>query len=94
MVHLKSLSAALGRDAADGSIGKSIAKITCDGRIAIADIGMPRLGRPSALYRLADAAYERRSLAATSNLHPVRIQHDRVRCCGRSAATPCLHRPH
>ena len=73
---LESLTAALGRAAVDGTtakaIAKAIAKITRCDLIAIDDIGMLPAGQAAAeaLYRLADAAYERRSLIVTSNLHP------------------------
>jgi DNA replication protein DnaC len=73
---LESLTAALGRAAVDGTTAKAIAKITRCDLIAIDDIGMLPAGQAAAeaLYRLADAAYERRSLIVTSNLHPSKAQ--------------------
>jgi len=69
---LETLTAALGRAAVDGTTAKAIAKITRCDLIAVDDIGMLPAGQAAAeaLYRLADAAYERRSLIVTSNLHP------------------------
>jgi len=69
---LESLTAALGRAAVDGTTAKTIAKITRCDLAAIDDIGMLPAGQAAAeaLYRLVDAAYERRSLIITSNLHP------------------------
>src|SRR6266498_4904383 len=69
---LESLTAALARAAVDGTTAKTIAKITRCDLVAIDDIGMLPAGQAAAeaLYRLVDAAYERRSLIITSNLHP------------------------
>ena len=69
---LETLTATIGRAAVDGSTAKTIAKITRCDLIAVDDIGMLPAGQAAAeaLYRLTDAAYERRSLIVTSNLHP------------------------
>jgi DNA replication protein DnaC len=69
---LESLTAAVGRAAADGSTARAITKITRADLIVVDDIGMLPAGQAAAeaLYRLVDAAYERRSVAVTSNLHP------------------------
>jgi DNA replication protein DnaC len=67
---LETLTAAIGRAAVDGSTAKTIVKITRCDMIAVDDIGMLPAGQAvgEALYRLTDAAYERRSLIVTSNL--------------------------
>jgi chromosomal replication initiation ATPase DnaA len=69
---LESLTAALGRAAVDGTTTKTIARITRCDLAVIDDIGMLPAGQAAAeaLYRLVDAAYERRSLIITSNFHP------------------------
>jgi DNA replication protein DnaC len=69
---LESLTTAIGRAAADGSTARAITKITRADLIVIDDIGMLPAGQAAAeaLYRVIDAAYERRSVAVTSNLHP------------------------
>ena len=69
---LESLTAAVGRAGADGSVARTITKITRADLIVVDDIGMLPAGQAAAeaLYRLVDAAYERRSVAVTSNLHP------------------------
>lgn len=69
---LESLTATIGRASADGSTTKTITKITRADLIVVDDIGMLPAGQAAAeaLYRLVDAAYERRSVAVTSNLHP------------------------
>jgi DNA replication protein DnaC len=69
---LESLTATIGRAAVDGTVAKTIAKITRCELIVIDDIGMLPAGQAAAeaFYRLVDAAYERRSVVVTSNLHP------------------------
>jgi DNA replication protein DnaC len=69
---LESLTAAIGRASVDASIAKTIARITRAELIVIDDIGMLPAGQAAgeAFYRVIDAAYERRSVAVTSNLHP------------------------
>jgi DNA replication protein DnaC len=69
---LESLTAAIGRATVDGSVAKTIARITRAELIVIDDIGMLPAGQAAgeAFYRVIDAAYERRSVAVTSNLHP------------------------
>ncbi len=69
---LESLTATLGKAAVDGSVARAVARITRADLIVIDDIGMLPAGQAAAeaLYRVIDAAYERRSVAVTSNIHP------------------------
>ena len=69
---LESLTATIGRATVDGSVAKTIARITRAELIVVDDIGMLPAGQAAgeAFYRLVDAAYERRSVAVTSNIHP------------------------
>ena len=69
---LESLTATVGRAAVDGTVAKTIARITRAELIVVDDIGMLPAGQAAgeAFYRLVDAAYERRSVAVTSNIHP------------------------
>jgi len=69
---LETLTAAMGRATVDGSVAKTVARITRAELIVIDDIGMLPAGQAAgeAFYRVVDAAYERRSIAVTSNLHP------------------------
>jgi DNA replication protein DnaC len=69
---LESLTVTLGRAKADASIAKTVARITRADLIVVDDVGMLPAGQDSAeaFYRVIDAAYERRSVAVTSNLHP------------------------
>jgi len=63
------LTAALAQAAADGSTSPAITKITRADLIVVDDISTPPTGQTAAkaLYRLVDAAHERRSVAVTSD---------------------------
>jgi DNA replication protein DnaC len=69
---LESLTATIGRAKVDASIARTIARICRSELIVVDDIGMLPAGQDAAeaFYRIIDAAYERRSVAVTSNLHP------------------------
>jgi len=69
---LESLTATIGRAKVDGSVGRVVARICRSELIVVDDIGMLPAGAEAAeaFYRVVDAAYERRSVAVTSNLHP------------------------
>jgi DNA replication protein DnaC len=57
---------------ADDSVTKAIARILRADIVIVDDIGLLPVGPDAAegLYRLVDAAYEKRSVAVSSNLHP------------------------
>ena len=69
---LETLTTTLGRAKADASIARTVARICRADLIVIDDIGMLPAGQDAAeaFYRIVDAAYERRSVAVTSNIHP------------------------
>lgn len=69
---LETLTTAIGRSKVDGSTARTVAKICRADLIVIDDIGMLPAGEDAAeaFYRIVDAAYERRSIAVTSNIHP------------------------
>jgi DNA replication protein DnaC len=69
---LETLTATIGRAKVDASTSKVVARICRAELIVIDDIGMLPAGQDAAeaFYRVVDAAYERRSVAVTSNLHP------------------------
>jgi DNA replication protein DnaC len=69
---LESLTATIGRAKVDGSVSRVVARICRSDLVVIDDIGMLPAGAEAAeaFYRVVDAAYERRSVAVTSNLHP------------------------
>jgi DNA replication protein DnaC len=69
---LETLTTPLGRAKADGSVARTVARICRCDLIVVDDIGMLPVGQDAAeaFYRIVDAAYERRSIAVTSNIHP------------------------
>jgi DNA replication protein DnaC len=69
---LESLTAAIGRAKADGSVARTVTRICRSDLIVVDDIGMLPAGQEAAeaFYRITDAAYERRSMTVTSNIHP------------------------
>ena len=93
---LKSLTAAIGRASVDGSISKTIARITRAELIVVDDIGMlpPGQAAAKAFYRLVDATYERRSLAVTSNLHPAGFDTFMPKTLATATVDRLLHHAH
>ena len=69
---LESLTITVGRAKVDATINKVITRICRSDLIVVDDIGQLPAGQDAAeaFYRLVDAAYETRSVAVTSNLHP------------------------
>ena len=69
---LETLTAAVGKAKADGSVARTVTRICRADLIVVDDIGMLPAGQDAAeaFYRITDAAYERRSVAVTSNIHP------------------------
>jgi DNA replication protein DnaC len=57
---------------ADATMARTVARICRCDLIVVDDIGMLPAGQDAAeaFYRVVDAAYERRSVAVTSNIHP------------------------
>jgi DNA replication protein DnaC len=69
---IEDLGVLVRRHRADDSIARALAKIIRSDLIIVDDIGLLPVSPDAAegLYRLVDAAYERRSVAVSSNLHP------------------------
>ena len=69
---LEALGVLVRRHRADDSVTKAITRILRADLVIVDDIGLLPVGPDAAegLYRLVDAAYERRSVAVSSNLHP------------------------
>jgi DNA replication protein DnaC len=69
---LEGLGVLVRRHRADDTVTKAIARILRADLVVVDDIGLLPVGPDAAegLYRLADAAYEKRSVAVSSNLHP------------------------
>jgi DNA replication protein DnaC len=69
---LETLSATIGKSKVDGSTARTVARICRADLIVIDDIGLLPVGEDAAeaFYRIINAAYERRSIAVTSSIHP------------------------
>ena len=69
---LEQLGVLIRRHRADDSVTKAIGRILRADLVVVDDIGLLPVAPDAAegLYRLADAAYEKRSVALSSNLHP------------------------
>jgi DNA replication protein DnaC len=93
---LESLTAAIGRAVVDGSIARTVQRITRADLVVIDDIGMLPAGQAAgeAFYRVVDAAYERRSLAVTSNLHPSGFDTIMPKTLATAAVDRLLHHAH
>jgi DNA replication protein DnaC len=69
---LETLTQAIGKAKVDASVARTVTRICRCDLIVVDDIGMLPAGQEAAeaFYRVVDAAYERRSVAVTSNIHP------------------------
>jgi len=69
---LENLGALVRRHRADDTVSRAVARILGSELVVIDDIGLLPVSPDAAegLYRLVDAAYEKRSVAVSSNLHP------------------------
>jgi DNA replication protein DnaC len=93
---LESLTAAIGRAVVDGSVARTVQRITRADLIVVDDIGMLPAGQAAgeAFYRVVDAAYERRSVAVTSNLHPSGFDTIMPKTLATAAVDRLLHHAH
>jgi DNA replication protein DnaC len=69
---LEDLGVLVRRHRADDTVTRAVGRILRSELIVVDDIGLLPVSLDAAegLYRLVDAAYERRSIAVSSNLHP------------------------
>jgi DNA replication protein DnaC len=93
---LETLTATLGRAKADASIARTVARICRADLIVVDDIGMLPAGQDAAeaFYRVVDAAYERRSLALTSNVHPSGFDELMPKALAAATVDRLLHHAH
>lgn len=93
---LESLTATIARSRIDASTGKVVERIVRSELVVIDDIGLLPAGadEAEALYRLVDAAYEKRSLILTSNLHPARFDTIFPKGLATAAVDRLLHHAH
>jgi DNA replication protein DnaC len=93
---LESLTATVNRAKVDASVAKVVARICRSDLIVIDDIGMLPSGQDAAeaFYRVVDAAYEKRSVAVTSNLHPAGFDTIMPKTLATASVDRLLHHAH
>jgi nucleoside-triphosphatase THEP1 len=93
---LESLTATVAKAKADGSVARAVARICGCDLICVDDIGMLPAGQEAAeaFYRVVDAAYERRSVAVTSNLHPSGFDSIMPKTLATATVDRLLHHAH
>jgi DNA replication protein DnaC len=93
---LEALGMLVRRHRADDSVTKAITRILRADLIIIDDIGLLPVGPDAAegLYRLVDAAYERRSIAISSNLHPSGFDELMPKTLATATVDRLLHHAH
>jgi DNA replication protein DnaC len=93
---LESLTATLARAKVDASVSRAVARICRAELVVIDDIGMLLAGQEAAeaFYRVVDAAYERRSVAVSSNLHPAGFDTIMPKTLATAAVDRLLHHAH
>ena len=93
---LESLGVLVRRHRADDSVTKAIHRILRADLVVIDDVGLLPVGADAAegLYRLVDAAYERRSVAVSSNLHPSAFDELMPKTLATATVDRLLHHAH
>jgi DNA replication protein DnaC len=93
---LESLTATLARAKIDASVSRVVSRICRADLVVVDDIGMLPAGADAAeaFYRVVDAAYERRSLAVTSNIHPSGFDTIMPKSIATAAVDRLLHHAH
>jgi DNA replication protein DnaC len=93
---LEALGVLVRRHRADDSVTKAIGRILRADLVVVDDIGLLPVGPDAAegLYRLVDAAYERRSVAVSSNLHPSGFDELMPKTLATATVDRLLHHAH
>jgi DNA replication protein DnaC len=93
---LESLAMMLRRHRADDTTGRAIARPIRSDLIVIDDIGMLPVAPDAAeaLFRVVDAAYEKRSIALTSNIHPAGFRRAHAQTLATATVDRLLHHAH
>ena len=89
-------TALLRRHRADDSVAKAIGRLIRADLIVIDDVGMLPVSPDAAeaLFRVVDAAYEKRSLALTSNIHPAGFDELMPKTLAAATVDRLLHHAH
>ncbi|HEX6597510.1 MAG TPA: IS21-like element helper ATPase IstB [Acidimicrobiales bacterium] len=93
---LESLGVLVRRHRADDSVTRAVARILRADLVVVDDIGLLPVGPDAAegLYRLVDAAYEKRSVAVSSNLHPSGFDEIMPKTLATATVDRLLHHAH
>jgi DNA replication protein DnaC len=93
---LETLAGLLRRHRADDSAPKAIAKLIRADVIVIDDVGLLPIppDAAEALFRVVDAAYEKRSIALTSNIHPSGFDELMPKSLAAATVDRLLHHAH
>ena len=86
----------LRRHRADDTVTKAIARVLRADLVVVDDIGLLPVAPDAAegLYRLVDAAYEKRSIALSSNLHPAGFDELMPKTLATATVDRLLHHAH
>jgi DNA replication protein DnaC len=93
---IEDLGALVRRHRVDDSLARAIARLIRTDLIIVDDIGLLPVSPDAAegFYRLVDAAYERRSLAVSSNLHPSGFDEIMPKTLATATVDRLLHHAH
>jgi DNA replication protein DnaC len=93
---LETLAVLLRRHRADDTVAKAISKLIRADLIVIDDVGLLPVATDAAeaLFRLVDAAYEKRSIALTSNIHPAGFDELMPKTLAAATVDRLLHHAH
>jgi len=93
---LEALGVLVRRHRADDSLTRAITRILRADLVIVDDIGLLPVSTDAAegLYRLVDAAYERRSVAISSNLHPSGFDELMPKTLATATVDRLLHHAH
>jgi DNA replication protein DnaC len=93
---LEALGVLVRRHRADDTVTKAVGRILRADLVVVDDIGLLPVGPDAAegLYRLVDAAYEKRSVAVSSNLHPAGFDELMPKTLATATVDRLLHHAH
>ncbi len=93
---LEDIGVLLRRHRADDTVSRAIARVLRADLVVVDDIGLLPVAQDAAegLYRLVDAAYEKRSVAVSSNLHPAAFDELMPKTLATATVDRLLHHAH
>jgi DNA replication protein DnaC len=93
---LETLAGLVHRHRADDSVGEAVAKLIRSDLVVIDDVGLlpASTDAAEALFRVIDAAYEKRSIAISSNIHPSGFDELMPKSLATATVDRLLHHAH